>query len=165
MIPSTSPQTTSRNLNEHTLCIAVSCCRPSLRWWRLVDGQPQTWFAPGWRFNPRIGRQRTKRILATSGSAGQQLLGTLAVIVAVIAATFLVTRVFSPDPVSLFVGGASNGFVSPEQAAQARATVSKRLGLDEPIPVQFYNFTVQLLHGDLGISFQTGQSPKGLLAA
>jgi peptide/nickel transport system permease protein len=85
------------------------------------------------------------------------LLGTLAVIVAVIAATFLVTRVFSPDPVSLFVGGASNGFVSPEQAAQERAKVRERLGLDKPIPVQFYNFTAQLLQGDLGISFQTGQ--------
>ncbi|SRR6266508_2763944 len=103
------------------------------------------------------GRQRTRGIVAKLGRAGQQLLGALAVIVAVVAVTFLVTRVFAPDPVSLYLGGAANGFVSPEQAAEERAKVRERLGLDKSIPGQFYQFGVQLLHGDLGTSFQTGQ--------
>ncbi len=104
-----------------------------------------------------FGRRRTRTIATKLGGAGQQLVGAVAVIVAVVAVTFLVTRVFAPDPVSLYLGGAANGFVSPEQAAEQRAKVEKKLGLDKSIPAQFYQFGVQLLHGDLGTSFQTGQ--------
>jgi peptide/nickel transport system permease protein len=100
---------------------------------------------------------RRSRNARRARSAGRQLLGTLAVVFAVITVTFLVTRVFAPDPVSLFLGTGGNGYVNAHQEAVARAAVEKKLGLDKSIPQQFYQFVVDLVHGNLGTSFQTGQ--------
>lgn len=108
------------------------------------------------------GRGGTRPLAGTLRSAGRratrQLAGSLGVIFSVITATFLVTRVFAPDPTSLFLAPAGNGFVNAAAAAAARARVRASLGLDKPLIVQFYRFLVHLLHGELGISFQTGRA-------
>jgi peptide/nickel transport system permease protein len=79
------------------------------------------------------------------------------VIVGVLTVTFLVTRVFAPDPTSLFLAPNGNGFSSPAAAAAEKAKVEAKLGLGKPIFVQYYRFLDQLAHGDLGTSFQTGR--------
>jgi len=96
--------------------------------------------------------------------AGRQLAGSLGVIFSVITATFLITRVFAPDPTTLFLARTGNGFVNAAAAAAERAKVRASLGLDKPLIVQFYRFVVHLLHGDLGISFQTGRAVTADLA-
>lgn len=71
--------------------------------------------------------------------------------------TFLVTRVFAPDPASLFLAPAGNGFVNAAAAAAALAKVRVSLGLDKPLIVQYVHFLGSLIHGNLGTSFQTGR--------
>ena len=71
--------------------------------------------------------------------------------------TFLVTRVFAPDPTALFLAPAGNGFVNSAAAAAESAKVRASLGLGQPLVVQYYRFIDQLLHGNLGRSFQTGR--------
>jgi peptide/nickel transport system permease protein len=89
--------------------------------------------------------------------AVRRLAGALGVILSVLTVTFLVTRVFAPDPTSLFLGAAGNGFGSPAEAAAARAKVRVDLGLDGSLVHQYGRFLSQMLQGDLGTSFQTGR--------
>lgn len=89
--------------------------------------------------------------------AVRRLIGAASVILGVLTVTFLVTRVFAPDPTSLFLGAAGNGFGSPEEAAAAREKVRVDLGLDGSLLHQYQRFLSQTLHGDLGTSFQTGR--------
>jgi ABC-type dipeptide/oligopeptide/nickel transport system permease component len=87
----------------------------------------------------------------------KRLGGSVAVILSVITVTFLVTRVFAPDPTSLFLGAAGNGFVSAAAQAAARAKVRANLGLNGSLPAQYVRFLNQIVHGNLGTSFQTGR--------
>lgn len=89
--------------------------------------------------------------------AGKQIAGSAAVILAVITLTFLVERVFAPDPTSLFLAPAGNGFVSPAAEAAARSNVRASLGLNHSIPVQYVHFIANLVQGRLGNSFETGR--------
>jgi ABC-type dipeptide/oligopeptide/nickel transport system permease component len=89
--------------------------------------------------------------------AATHLGGSAAVILSVLTVTFLVTRVFAPDPTALFLAPAGNGFVNSAAAAAETAKVRASLGLGQPLVVQYYRFIDQLLHGNLGRSFQTGR--------
>ena len=100
---------------------------------------------------------RTRRVLVGLRHAAQQVLASVAVILAVVTATFLVTRVFAPDPTALFDPPAGNGYVNPVAAAAEKAKVRASLGLGKPIPVQYWHFLVNLVHGNLGTSFETGR--------
>lgn len=100
---------------------------------------------------------RIRRTLSGLRHAVQQIAASLAVILAVVTATFLVTRVFAPDPTSLFLPPAGNGYVNPAAAAAEKARVRASLGLGKPIPVQYWHFIVNLFHGNLGTSFETGR--------
>jgi peptide/nickel transport system permease protein len=88
---------------------------------------------------------------------GRHLVGSAAVILGVVTVTFLVTRVFAPDPTNLFLGAAGNGFVNATAQAAARAKVRASLGLSDGLPVQYLHFLNQVVHGNLGTSFQTGR--------
>ncbi|RKR75881.1 ABC transporter permease [Frondihabitans australicus] len=78
-----------------------------------------------------------------------RLLGAAGVIVAIVSLTFLVSRVFTADPINLFVG---------ESASEAtRQQAREQLGLGAPLIVQYGRFLSGLLHGDLGTSYLTGQ--------
>ena len=112
--------------------------------------------APVLARTPRGARQRggaLTRSLRGMRRAG----GAFGVILSVLTVTFLVTRVFAPDPSSLFLGAAGNGFGSPEEAAAARARERADLGLDSSLPHPYWTFLSNLAHGDLGMSFQTGR--------
>lgn len=65
----------------------------------------------------------------------------------VILITFAVTRIIPSDPAAKWAGARA----TPEQIEQARI----ELGLDDPYPVQFYNYVKDLLHGDLGYSLRS----------
>lgn len=80
---------------------------------------------------------------------GIRLLSSLAVIFGVVTVTFLLARVVSPDPTNLYV--------TPDADEETRNVVRARLGLDLSIPQQYLKYLGQLLHGDLGTSFSTGQ--------
>jgi peptide/nickel transport system permease protein len=107
---------------------------------------------------PREGGRDTGRRVASGFVAlGRGLAGSVAVILGVVTVTFLVTRVFAPDPTNLFLGAAGNGFVNATAQAAARAEVRASLGLSDSLPVQYLHFLNQVVHGNLGTSFQTGR--------
>lgn len=103
-------------------------------------------------------RRRSSGVYRVLLGVGKRLGGSLAVILSVITVTFLVTRVFAPDPTTLFLGAAGNGFTSAAAQAAARAKVRANLGLNGSLPSQYVRFLDQILHGNLGISFQTGRT-------
>lgn len=62
--------------------------------------------------------------------------------------TFSLIRMIPGDPVEVMMGERS---LDPE----VHAAALKRLGLDQPLPVQYFNYLGQLLSGDLGASLKT----------
>ncbi len=65
--------------------------------------------------------------------------------------TFSLIRLIPGDPVEVMMGERS---LDPE----VHAAALKRLGLDQPLPVQYANYLGQLLSGDLGTSLKTQTS-------
>ena len=63
---------------------------------------------------------------------------------------FILFFATSKDPAARFAGKSA----TPDTLALVR----HRLGLDDPLPVQYWHFVKRLLHGDLGYSFTT-QAP------
>ncbi len=78
-----------------------------------------------------------------------RLLAALPNLLGVIVITFILTRALPGDPAAYFAGGAA----TQEAVAQVRA----QLGLDRPLPEQFFGYLSALAHGDLGLSLTTGQ--------
>ena len=78
-----------------------------------------------------------------------RLLAALPNLLGVIVITFILTRALPGDPAAYFAGGAA----TQEAVAQVRA----QLGLDRPLPEQFFSYVSALAHGDLGLSLTTGQ--------
>jgi peptide/nickel transport system permease protein len=91
-----------------------------------------------------MGRFLAGRVLATI-----PVMGVVATIV------FLLLRLAPGDPAAILAGDAA----SPEHIAEIRA----RLGLDQPILVQFAEWIGRLLHGDLGTSILSNQPVTTLI--
>jgi peptide/nickel transport system permease protein len=85
--------------------------------------------------------------LRTLGASAASVLITLFGLILV---TFLIGRVMPIDPVIAIVGD----HAPPDVIAQTRLA----LGLDRPLPVQFWIYVDRLLHGDLGTSVMTTHS-------
>ncbi|MBN1315725.1 MAG: ABC transporter permease [Anaerolineales bacterium] len=78
------------------------------------------------------------------------------VIATVVVIWFSMTLIFigirlMPGDITLAQGGERPSTMSPEQ----REHIRKKLGLDKPIYIQYINYFVKVIHGDLGISFQS----------
>jgi peptide/nickel transport system permease protein len=71
-------------------------------------------------------------------------------VIGVIIVTFLLTRALPGDPAAYFAG--------PAATAEAIQQIRVKLGLDQPLYVQFVRYVSDLAHGDLGNSLTTGQS-------
>ena len=78
-----------------------------------------------------------------------RILGAVLVILGIVSLTFLISRVFTADPVNLFVGNSATEAMR-EQARQD-------LGLGDPLIVQYLRFIGGMLTGDLGKSYLTGR--------
>ena len=71
---------------------------------------------------------------------------------------FMFTQLVPGDPVAANLG---------EQAAADPAAVAafeERYGLDDPLPLQYWHYLVNVLHGDLGTSLQDGAPVRENLA-
>lgn len=66
--------------------------------------------------------------------------------------TFVLSHLVPADPVTAIIGERAAG--DPAKVAAFR----KAAGLDKPLPVQYFTYLGDLLHGDLGTSNQSGQS-------
>ncbi|MCJ7434459.1 MAG: ABC transporter permease [Anaerolineales bacterium] len=75
-------------------------------------------------------------------------LGTsLFVLIGVSVITFFLARVVPSNAAALYIG--------PKARAEDIERVTKQLGLDKPLPVQYAIYMQELLHGDLGNSIST----------
>lgn len=81
----------------------------------------------------------------------------VAVLFALSILIFVVSRFGGGDPVHSYLGANA----SPAAIAAARV----RLGLDQPLPVQYWDYLIRLLQGDLGLAVSTKRSVAAELAA
>jgi peptide/nickel transport system permease protein len=86
-----------------------------------------------------------------SGYLAKRLLGALPTLLGVSFLSFLFIRLIPGDAIAARLG--TSTALSPEQLASLRAY----FGLDQPIPVQYWNWLVSLIHGDAGYSIRTGR--------
>jgi peptide/nickel transport system permease protein len=80
----------------------------------------------------------------------RRLAHVVIVLVGVSLVTFMMVRMIPGDPVLTMMGELGG---SPEQVAVLR----KSLGLDDPLPVQYWRFVSRAVSGDFGRSIQTQQ--------
>jgi peptide/nickel transport system permease protein len=88
---------------------------------------------------------------------GVDLLRAIAVVLGVLALTFLLLRLAPGTPVLHLLG--------PNATAAQVAAATRALGLDQPLPLQFGRWLVRAVHGDFGISIATGRPVGAMLAA
>ena len=79
----------------------------------------------------------------------KRLLGTVPSLLGVIVLTFFISHALPGDPAAFFAGPAAN--------AASIASIRTTLGLDRPLPEQFLQYVIDLVHGNLGHSLTTGQ--------
>jgi len=79
----------------------------------------------------------------------RRLIGIIPVMLGVIFVTMLTTELIPGDPVALMLGENAR----PEQEAALR----KHLGLDQPLPVRYARYVLNVATGDLGRSIQTNR--------
>lgn len=72
---------------------------------------------------------------------------SLLVLIGVSVITFFLARVVPANPAALYIG--------PKARQEDIDRVTKQLGLDKPLPVQYSVYMQELLHGDLGTSIST----------
>jgi len=77
----------------------------------------------------------------------RRLLTSLFVLIGVSIITFTLTRVVPSNPAALYIG--------PRARPEDIARVTKKLGLDKPLPVQYFRYMSAVLHGDFGKSIAT----------
>lgn len=81
----------------------------------------------------------------------QRLAGAMSTLLGVSALTFAFIRLIPGDAIAARLG--TSTALTPEQLASLRSY----LGLDQPLPVQFWTWLTSLLHGDAGYSIRTGR--------
>jgi len=79
----------------------------------------------------------------------RRILSTIPTVFGALVIMFLLTRILPGDPVLMVLGPAH---ASPENIENMR----RLMGLDHSIPVQFVRYLGQLVKGDLGFSWHTG---------
>ncbi|MBG9987897.1 ABC transporter permease [Aerococcaceae bacterium DSM 111176] len=77
----------------------------------------------------------------------------------------LLVSVFAFGIVSLAPGDAADLFISPDATADQIEMTRERLGLNQPLIVQYGNWLLNVLTGNFGFSFSTRTSVIGLLGA
>jgi peptide/nickel transport system permease protein len=86
----------------------------------------------------------------------RRLLLFIPVILGVLLIVFLTVRLVPGDPATILIG--------PEGSAEDRALITRRLGLDRPLPVQFGFYVWNALQGDFGRSIFLGSKVTSLIA-
>src|SRR3984893_750279 len=79
----------------------------------------------------------------------KRMLAAVPSLIGVVIVTFLLTRALPGDPAAYFAG--------PAATAEAIDQIRVKLGLDQPLYLQFIRYVSDLAHGDLGNSLTTGQ--------
>lgn len=95
------------------------------------------------------GARGRNRALGVAVGIGAFILTVAFTFLGLLAITFFIGRVVPIDPVLAVVGDRA-----PKAVYEAARI---QLGLDKPLPVQFFNYIAAVLSGDFGMSVSTGQ--------
>ncbi len=87
---------------------------------------------------------------------------------------FIVQRLFQAVVVMLvvgliafalfqFVGDPVNNMLGPEGSTEQREALRERLGLNDPVPLQFLHYLRNVVHGEFGLSYRMGKPVDELL--
>jgi ABC-type dipeptide/oligopeptide/nickel transport system permease component len=87
----------------------------------------------------------------------RRIITSLFVMIGVSVITFFIARVVPSNPAALYIG--------PKARQEDIDRVTKQLGLDRPLPVQYMVYMQELLHGDLGTSISTKKPITAELAS
>lgn len=79
----------------------------------------------------------------------RRLLLAVLVLLSVSVITFVISRVVPSNPAALWVG--------PHPTSEQIAAARVKLGLDQPLHVQYFRYMSDLLHGDFGVSVKSHQ--------
>lgn len=86
----------------------------------------------------------------------RRLAAMIPVLIGILLVVFVMVRLIPGDPCLVMLG---------ERATQAQCEAFReRFGLNDPLPVQFARYAVQMLQGDLGTSISTGRPVAVILA-
>ena len=80
---------------------------------------------------------------------GRRLLSAIVVAFGVSLLAFSMSHLTPGDPVSIMLG--------ERASAQSIKQLTEQLGLDQPLPVQYFTFVTRALQGNLGTSIRSGQ--------
>ena len=80
----------------------------------------------------------------------RRLIFSIPTLFAVLTLVFVIVRILPGDPAV-----AALGDYASKEAVEA---LREKMGLNHPLPVQYFNFITDLLRGDLGNSMITGKS-------
>jgi len=86
-----------------------------------------------------------------SGYLAKRLLGAIPTLIGVSLLTFLFIRLIPGDAIAARLG--TSTALEPAELASLRAY----FGLDQPLPVQYWNWLTSILRGDFGYSIRTGR--------
>ena len=87
----------------------------------------------------------------------KRVLGALPVFFGITLLVFFLMNM-APATIADLAGG------EDASSAAARAALEANLGLDQPLPVRYVLWLKELLTGDLGLSYRTGQPVLGMIA-
>src|SRR5258708_15347353 len=126
--------------------VAPSSSARSPRQWRRPCSRRAAHYPP----RPRCFYPRRMIAFVLRG-----LLQSLLVILVVALVAFGVFR---------YVGDPINNMVGQDTSEVDRAALRQRLGLDDPVPVQFARFIGNAAHGEFGLSFRQGRKVSTFIA-
>src|SRR5947199_232565 len=86
-----------------------------------------------------------------NGYLAKRLLGAIPTLIGVSFLTFLFIRLIPGDAIAARLG--TSTALTPDQLTSLRAY----FGLDQPLPLQYWNWLISLLRGDAGYSIRTGR--------
>jgi peptide/nickel transport system permease protein len=88
-------------------------------------------------------------VAAVARFAGRRVLRALLTLWFAVTVTFFLLRLLPGDPAAVIA--------DPGMTAEVRADLLRDYGLDKPLPLQYWDFLVQLGQGNLGLSFRQNQ--------
>jgi peptide/nickel transport system permease protein len=94
----------------------------------------------------------------------RRLLIGLIILILVTMLVFLFVRLMPGDPLMIFMGNLRGGTQISTMGPEEHAALMHQYGLDRPLPVQYWDWLIHVLRGDLGKSVGIGQSVSSLIA-
>ena len=85
----------------------------------------------------------------------KRVLQLIPVLLITMSITFVITRVIPGNPAVSILG--------PQATAEDIAKMEERMGLNDPLPVQYINYIAGVFTGDLGTSYRYNQPVAGLI--